>query len=232
MKTKVFLVDDHPLMRRGAQLLIDLEPDLAVCGEADDVPTALEKIPMSKPDVVILDLSLKRGSGFELIKQVRNLFPHIRILVFSMHEAAQYAERSIRAGASGYLSKDEGTEKVVSAIRSIVQGKLYVGDQVAAHVLQQMWTGRSREVAGSIESLTDRELEVLHLIGQGLPTRTIATRLHLSPKTVEAHREHIKEKLGLNNAAELSRYAFRWAGDRKDGGAGATTESKDSCAQP
>lgn len=215
-KTKVFLVDDHPIVRRGFQLMLSLERDMAVCGEAASGPEAFQNILETKPDAVIVDLTLKDSSGLELIKQLRSQCPKLKLLVFSMHDELYYAERVLRSGAHGYITKEEGTEKALEALRIILQGKKYISQAVAARMLDKMTDGPAAGTPGSlIERLSDRELEVLQLIGSGLGTREIAERLRLSVKTIESHREHIKEKLGLSGASELTSYAFNWANQAK-----------------
>jgi DNA-binding NarL/FixJ family response regulator len=215
-KVRVFLVDDHPIVRRGFQLLIGLEPDLMVCGEADSGPAALDKILTLKPDVAIVDLSLKASSGLELIKQVRAQSLELKLLVFTMREEGIYAERALRAGADGYITKEEGAEKAIAAIRVLMQGKRYVSDKMAERMMDKL-VGAADDGDGTIELLSDRELEVLELIGNGLGSREVAEKLHLSVKTIESHREHIKTKLGLTRAAELVNYAFTWArGEKTD----------------
>ncbi len=208
-RIRVFVVDDHPIVRRGFQLLFGVERDFVVCGEADSGPVALEKILALKPDVAIIDLSLKLSSGMELVKQLRSLLPQLKMLVFTMRSEAIYAERAIKAGANGFLTKDEGTEKAVEAIRSILAGKTYVSEEFAGSLLHRVGSGAPVERPGP-QSLSDRELEVLELLGHGLGSRDVADRLHLSLKTVESHREHIKSKLGLKSASELVNYAFSW----------------------
>jgi DNA-binding NarL/FixJ family response regulator len=208
-KTRVFLVDDHPIVRRGFQLLLGMEPGLMVCGEADNGPAALQKILALKPDVAIIDLSLKGGSGLELIKQLRSQSLTTKLLVFSMRDEGVYAERALRAGADGYITKEEGTEKAIEAIRLLLQGKRYLSDKVADKMMNTL-VGSSAKPESAVESLSDRELEVLELIGDGLGSREIAEKLHLSIKTIESHREHMKTKLGLTRATELVSYAFNW----------------------
>jgi len=208
-KFRVFLVDDHPIVRRGFQLLLSLEPDLMVCGEADNGPAALQKILALKPDVAIVDLSLKGSNGLELIKQLRSQSLKLKLLVFSMRDEGIYAERALRAGADGYITKEEGTEKAIQAIRLLMQGKRYLSDKVAEKMMDTLM-GNSSGAEGAVESLGDRELEVLELIGAGLGSREIAEKLHLSIKTIESHREHMKTKLGLTRAPELVSYAFNW----------------------
>ena len=207
--TRIFLVDDHPIVRRGFHLLLGLERDLTVCGEADSGPVALQKILALKPNVAIVDLSLKSSSGLELIKQLHAQCPKLKILVFTMRAESIYAERALRAGAHGYLTKENGTEKAVEAIRLLMQGKTCFSQPLADAMMSRMM-GRNPSSESSFESLSDRELEVLEMIGNGLSSRAIAEKLHLSIKTIESHREHIKTKLGLSGAAELTSYAFNW----------------------
>jgi DNA-binding NarL/FixJ family response regulator len=208
-KIRVFLVDDHPIVRRGFQLLLGIEPDLMVCGEADTGPAALQKILALKPDAAIIDLALKGGSGLELIKQLRAQGLKLKLLVFSMRDEGVYAERALRAGANGYITKEEGTDKAVQAIRLVMQGKRYVSERVAERMMDAL-VGNNSGAEGGLESVSDRELEVLELIGNGLGSREVAQKLHLSIKTVDSHREHIKAKLGLTRATELVNYAFNW----------------------
>jgi DNA-binding NarL/FixJ family response regulator len=213
-KVRVFLVDDHPIVRRGFQLLLGMEPDLMVCGEADSAPVGLQKILALKPDVAIIDLALKGGSGLELIKQLRAQELKVKLLVFSMRDEGVYAERALRAGADGYITKEEGTDKAVQAIRQLMQGKRYVSEKMAEKMMDAL-VGNTPGTEGPMDSLSDRELEVLELMGNGLGSREVAERLHLSIKTIESHREHIKSKLGLARANELVNFAFNWFhGDR------------------
>ena len=206
---RVFLVDDHPIVRRGFQLLIALEPDMTVAGEADTGPAALEAITALKPDIAIVDLSLKSSSGLDLIKQLRVRLPRLKMLVFTMRDEGLYAERSLRAGANGYITKEEGTEKAIEAIRLLMQGKNYVSERMAAKMVNR-YIGEGEPDTTSIDRLSDRELEVLEWIGRGLGSREIAEKLHVSIKTIESHREHIKDKLGLSRGSELAKYAFDW----------------------
>jgi DNA-binding NarL/FixJ family response regulator len=208
-KIRVFLVDDHPIVRRGFQLLLSMEPDLMVCGEAESGPAALQKIIALKPDVAIVDLSLKGSSGLELVKQLRAQGLRLKLLVFTMRDEGIYGERALRAGADGYITKDEGTEKAIEAIRVLMQGKRYLSDQVAERMMDSL-SGNTTGREGAAQSLSDRELEVLEMIGDGLGSREIAEKLHLSVKTIESHREHMKAKLGLSRATELVSYAFNW----------------------
>jgi DNA-binding NarL/FixJ family response regulator len=209
-KIRVFLAEDHPIVRRGFQMLIGLERDLVVCGEAESGPVALEKILALKPDLAVVDLALGTSSGLELIKQLHNQCPKLKVLVFTMRAEVSYVERALRAGAHGYLTKEEGTEKALEAIRALLQGKTYLSERIAARMVSRL-VGGGTSRHGPLEALTDREVEVLELIGKGLASRDVAECLHISIKTVESHREHLKSKLGLSSASELVSYAFHWA---------------------
>lgn len=208
---RILIVDDHPIVRRGLAQLIGDEADLEVCGEAGDVPEALRLVNDTQPDLVLIDISLRDGNGIELIKQLKSRDDGLRMLVSSMHDESLFAERCLRAGAKGYISKEEAAEKVVGAIRTVLQGKIYLSAYLADNLLHRMIGGEDSLEHSPIDSLSDRELEVFGLIGQGLTTRKIAEKLHLSPKTVETYRENIKSKLNLKNAAELNRHAVQWA---------------------
>ena len=213
-KKRVFLVDDHPAMRQGLEELINQETDIAVCGQAGDIPAALEGIQKTKPDVAIVDLTLKEASGLDLVKDLKVRFAKLPVLILSMHNEAFYAERAIRAGARGYIMKEATTENIIKAIRQVLNGEIYLSPEASSKVLKKM-AGVGSSDADPIEGLSDRELEVFRLIGEGLRTRDIAERLHLSVKTVESYREHIKIKLHLDNAAKLTRAAVEWAQSRK-----------------
>jgi DNA-binding NarL/FixJ family response regulator len=206
---RVLVVDDHPIMRTGLRQLIDQEPDLTVCGEAEDAHGALEAIERHKPQIVLVDISLKDRSGIELIKDIRVRWPDVPVLVLSMHEESFYAERALRAGARGYVTKSQASAKVVEGIRRVLDGEVYFSEQVVSMMLGKM-AGGGQAAEPLVDSLSDREFEVFELIGQGLPTRDIAARLHLSIKTIEAHRENIKRKLKLATATDLLRYAVQW----------------------
>jgi len=213
-RNKVLIVDDHPIVRHGIAELLNHEADLTVCGEAEDAHQALEaiaEIAILKPDIAIVDITLKEGlGGIELIKDIKARYPKLPVLVLSMHDESLYAERCLRAGAKGYIMKQEATEKVVEAIRQVLGGEIYLSDKMAQKILHK-FIGGQPEVGGSpIESLSDRELEVFQLIGRGLGTRRIAEELYLSVKTIETYREHIKEKLKLKNAPELAQHAIQW----------------------
>ena len=209
-KTKVIIVDDHPIIRQGLAELINHEQDLVVCGYAEDAHEALGIIKETEPNIVIVDISLKETSGMDLTKDIKAQYPNLPVLVLSMHDESLYAERMLRAGAKGYVMKAEATENVVTAIRKILSGQIYVSDKMAAKMVRKLVGGSPDAGASVIERLSDRELEVFRMIGQGYGTRQIAERLHLSIKTIETYREHIKEKLNLADASELLQYAIQW----------------------
>ncbi len=208
-KRAIFVVDDHPLMRQGLTQLINAEPDLFVCGEAEDAPRALNGISIKQPDLVIVDISLQGNNGIELTKSIKALYKNLRIMVLSMHDEHIYAQRVLRAGANAYVMKQEPPDRVISAIRRTLMGDIYVSEKVGAQILHQIVNGRAS--AGSpIDHLSDRELEIIQLIGEGRTTREIAASLNVSVKTVESHRAHIKEKLNLRSGAELVQYCVQW----------------------
>jgi DNA-binding NarL/FixJ family response regulator len=207
---KVLLVDDHPLVREGLVNLISQQADLQICGEAGNEPQALELIRTIRPDVAIVDISLETGSGIELIKSIKAMFPTVTVLVLSMHDELLYAERALRAGARGYVMKREAAKKVIEAIRCVLAGQLYVSDKIAALMAEKFVEGRLATTASPIEQLSNRELEVFQLLGLGHNTRQIADHLHVGFKTVQAYCARIKEKLKLANATELLREAIRW----------------------
>ena len=209
-KIRVLLVDDHPVLRRGLAQLINHESDMTVVGEAEEATKAFEAVGTLSPDVAVVDISLKRGNGIELVKNVKARFPALAMLVLSMHDETLYAERALRAGALGYIMKEEATEQVLVAIRRVITGEIFLSEKMKARMLQQLANGRGKVVVSPIEHLTDRELEVFRLIGEGRGTRQIAAELHLSVRTVEAYREYIKDKLNLKNSTELVQHAFHW----------------------
>jgi DNA-binding NarL/FixJ family response regulator len=213
-KCRVFLVDDHPIVRQGLALFIDREPDLMVCGEADSANSALQAIRDSMPDFVVLDISLDGPDGLELLKMLRTKYPNLPVLILSMHDESTYAERALRAGANGYIMKQEATDKVLTAIRHILGGDVYLSDQLTKRMLQQFVHG-SISPRDPLAKLSDRELEVYRLIGAGHGTRQIADELHVSTKTVESYQAHIKEKLSLRNARELVQNAIQWSMNEK-----------------
>ena len=199
------------MMREGLAQLINHEPDLCVCAEADNAAQALDAIAASQPDLALIDISLPGRSGLELIKDIHTLYPELRLLVVSMHDEALYAERVLRAGGRGYIMKQEGGKKLMQAIRQILTGQIYVSEKISAKILE-IFSGQKTEKGASLmERLSDREFEVFQLIGQGHATREIAQRLHLSVKTVEVHRANIKKKLDLKTGADLVRQAIRLA---------------------
>ena len=208
-KCKVFLVDDHPIVRQGLALFIEREPDLMVCGEAEDATSALQAIRESAPDFVILDISLNGPDGLELLKTLRVRYPNLPALVLSMHDESVYAERALRAGANGYIMKQEAADKVITAIRHILGGDVYLSDRLTKQMLQQFVNG-TISPRDPLAKLSDRELEVFRLIGAGHGTRQIADELHVSTKTVESYQAHIKEKLSLRSARELVQHAVQW----------------------
>jgi DNA-binding NarL/FixJ family response regulator len=209
-KCKVLLVDDHPIVRQGLALLIDREADLSVCGEAEGAHTAFHAIETLKPDIVVLDISLSGPDGLDVLKEIRTKTAALPVLILSMHDESIYAERAMRAGANGYIMKQEATEKVLVAIRRILQGDVYLSDRLTNTMLQQFVRGRAPSKSSPLVNLTDRELEVFRLIGEGHGTRRIADELHLSVKTIESYQAHIKEKLALRNARELVQHAIEW----------------------
>jgi len=213
VKRKVFVVDDHPIVRAGLAQLINREPDLFVCGDAEEMHTALQTIDRLRPDILIVDISLNGPDGLDLLKTIRAKDPSLPVLILSMHDESIYAERALRAGANGYIMKQEGTDRVLIALRRILDREIYVSDRVASKMLRQFvgGGGPSGLKRSPLEGLSDRELEVLRLIGEGLGTRQIAEQLHLSIKTVETYQGHLKDKLGLKNSRELVQYAIQFS---------------------
>lgn len=207
---RIILVDDHPLMRKGLAMTIDLEPDLQVVAQAENGEDALSLMADAKPDLAIVDISLPGMSGLELLKHLLALEPSLRVLVVSRHDEALYADRAIRAGARGYVMKLEAGDVIVKAIRRVLNGGIYVSEEVNERLLLGMAQGREALSKSPLEVLSDRELEVFELTGRGASTRDIAERLHLSVKTVESYRARIKSKLNLANAAELMQHAVHW----------------------
>lgn len=210
-KWRILVVDDHPMMRQGLAQLIGAEPDLAVCGEAENAESALDNLGVLKPDLVLADISLPGKNGLELIKDFQALQPGLPVLVISMHDETLYAERVLRAGGRGYIMKQEGGKKLMLAIRQVLAGKIYVSEKMSSEILEMFSGRRAGTESSPVEKLTDREFEVFQLVGRGKGTREIAAKLHLSVKTVEVHRANIKTKLELNSAAELVRFSVRWS---------------------
>jgi len=210
-KNRVLVVDDHPIVRQGLALLINREPDLIVCGEAEDARTAMQAIPLVRPDILVVDISLNGPDGLDLLKDIRARYPVLPVLILSMHDESIYAERALRAGAQGYIMKQEASEKVLLALRRILGREIYVSERVSNRILQRYIGSPGEARPSSIADLTDRELEVFRLIGEGHSTRQIAEELHISVKTVESYQSHIKEKLSLRNARELVQHAIQWS---------------------
>jgi DNA-binding NarL/FixJ family response regulator len=207
--TRILIVDDHPMVRRGLRETFDGEPDLTVCDEAEDLDAAVEKVRALRPDVVVMDISLPSGSGLELAKRLRSIEPQLRMLFVSMHDDALFAERALQAGALGYINKAQTGKEMVEAVRKVARGEIALSQPTADRLVRR-GVSSTPEPLGGVESLSDRELEVFELIGRGTSTRNMAEKLCLSIKTVETHRAHIKQKLNLTNANELVRYASRW----------------------
>lgn len=209
-KSAILLVDDHPILREGFAQLIDHEPDLQVCGQADNAPQAMTAVQAGKPDLAIVDISLQGADGIELIKNIKARFPGVGILVLSMYDERVYAERAFRAGASGYVMKQAPTEHVMEAIRRVLEGKQYFSEEIEAYMFEKLRTDVAKEPESDVARLTDREMGVFVLIGKGLKTSEIAGGLHVSVKTVDSYRAHIKEKLRLKSGVELMRWAVEW----------------------
>jgi DNA-binding NarL/FixJ family response regulator len=209
-KRRIFLVDDHPITRQGVAVLINQTSDLMVCGEADSAPSAIQLIPKAAPDLAIIDITLKTTSGIELLKNIKAIMPDLLVLIMSMHDESLYAERALRAGAKGYVMKQAASENILVAIRRILSGELYLSDRMKEKMLHRLVKSRKDEVVFSIDTLSDREMEVFQLIGNGFSTRQIATKLSLSVKTIDSYREHLKLKLHLEKGSDLVRHAIQW----------------------
>jgi len=210
-KKRILVVDDHPIVRQGLALMVNREADLVVCGEAEDATGAMLVVASARPDILIVDISLSGPDGLDLLKNIRTTHPTLPVLILSMHDELIYAERALRAGANGYIMKQEATEKVLEALRRIMNREIYVSDRVANKMLQQYIGGNAVAQRSPVADLTDRELEVFRLIGGGHSTRQIAEELRLSVKTVESYQAHIKEKLSLRSARELMQHAIQWS---------------------
>ncbi|MDB6167423.1 MAG: two component transcriptional regulator, LuxR family [Verrucomicrobia bacterium] len=209
-KTRILLVDDHPLLRRGMRALLEQQPRFEVCAEADSAPVALEMVRKWTPDLTIVDISLKSTNGIELTKGLKVEAPNMPVLVVSMHDEELYAERALRAGAVGYLMKHEAGEKIITALDRILEGEIYVSDRLKEKMLHRFVNHRTEKIVSVIDTLSDREMEVLQLLGNGFGTRAIASQLKLSVKTIDSYREHLKVKLALKSGADLVRYAIQW----------------------
>jgi DNA-binding NarL/FixJ family response regulator len=213
-KAKILIVDDHPIVREGLASLINGEPDLKVCGEAEDVPSGLAAAEKLRPDLVVADLSFNGRSGLDLIKGIRGQQPDLPILVLSVHDESAYAERVLQAGANGYIMKEEAAGCVIAALRRVLAGEIYLSANMSSEVLKRVTEGAPRT---PLSCLTDRELDVYRLIGRGYGVKQMAEELNLSRKTVETYRARIREKLGLSTSGELLQHAIRWVADEAPG---------------
>jgi DNA-binding NarL/FixJ family response regulator len=209
-KARILIVDDHEMLRQGMRLLLEQQRDLEVCAEAADETAAMRQYRLLRPDVVIVDISLKTGNGIDLIKRIKAVDSAARIVVYSMHDEQVYAERALRAGAMGYVTKEKPAQAILHGIRDVLKGKLHFSDELTQRVLERVAANEPVAQASAVDNLSDRELEVFEMIGRGLTTRAIADRLHLSPRTVDTYRERLKIKLVLANAAELHYRAIQW----------------------
>lgn len=214
MTRKILLIDDHPIMRHGLAQLIRMEPGLDVCGEAGSAADGLTAVGKLKPDLVVVDLTLPDKNGLELIKDIQAMYPGTQCIVLSMHDESLYAERALRAGARGYIMKETAAENLITAVQRVLGGSIYVSESIASRMLEQATGQRGKGGSTGIDQLTDRELDVLAMIGKGTPTKLIADKLNISARTVEAHRAHIKEKLGITDGPALVRYAVQWVESR------------------
>jgi DNA-binding NarL/FixJ family response regulator len=210
-KLKVLLVDDHPITRQGMKALVNQQPNLEVCGEADNAAYAIELVGRLQPDLAIVDIALKTTNGIELTKNIKVQSPNLPVLIVSMHDEGLYAERALRAGAMGYLMKQEASEKIIAAIQRLLQGEIYLSDKIKEKMLHRFVNKKGDGMVFSIDTLSDREMEVFQLIGNGYSTRQIAQKLNLSSKTIDSYREHLKLKLNLDSGADLVRHAIQWA---------------------
>ncbi len=208
--TDVLIVDDHAFLRRGLAEIIDDLPETSVCGEAAGASEALQCIRNRRPDVAVIDISLGDGNGIELTKEIKAQWPEIKVLISSMHDESLYAERALRAGALGYINKSDEVEQFIRALRRVMAGEVYLSAAMTNRMLSQVVSHRDEPSRSEMQKLSDRELEVFEMIGNGIGTKEIAAKLDLSRKTVETYREHIKSKLGLRNGTELTQHAVRW----------------------
>jgi DNA-binding NarL/FixJ family response regulator len=210
-KTRILIVDDHPMTRAGLVHLINHQPEMVVDGEAEDAAQALDLLASKRPDLMLIDITLPGKSGLELVKDVKAMHPDLPMLVLSMHDESLYADRVLRAGARGYITKHEGGDKLMGAIRHVLSGRIYVSESMSAHILEIFSGGQTGIDRSSIQKLSDREFQVFDALGEGLSSHEIAKKLHLSAKTVDAHRANIKTKLKINTTAELISFSARWA---------------------
>lgn len=212
---RILVVDDHELMRNGLARMIDQEADLEVCGEAAGVDDALAKLAATRPDLVIVDVALKQGNGIDLIKRIKSRQPTVRMIVLSMHDESLYAERALRAGAMGYVNKQAPARSIIDAIGQVRDGRLYLSERISQRMMRRAVVGGNELENSAMDTLSDRELEVFELIGEGLTTGQLAERLHLSPRTIETYRQRLKVKLDLNSAGELRREAVLWVLEKR-----------------
>jgi DNA-binding NarL/FixJ family response regulator len=210
-KRAVLLVEDHPITRLGLKAVINQQPDLSVSAETDNAASALELVLGKRPDIAVIDISLKTANGIELMKNIAAAAPGLPVLIVSMHDEKIYAERALRAGARGYLMKQEASEKIILAIRSVLKGEIFVSEKTRDNLLHRFTKSKTDDAVFPIDTLSDREMEVFQLIGQGFSTRQIAEQLKLSTKTIDSYREHLKTKLNLSSGSDLVRYAIEWA---------------------
>lgn len=209
-KTQILIVDDHPVVREGLAAILNHEPDLQVCGEAEEAHQAVKRIAELKPDIVIADISLKNSDGLDLTRRIKTKYPHLSVIVLSVHDESLYAERALLAGAQAYLMKDAVSDNIIRAIRTVLNGEIYVSPAISRRFLRQIAGDRAGAAQSPVETLSDREFEIFRLIGEGYKASQIAEQLHRSIKTIETHRARIKEKLGFDTAAELLRHAIQW----------------------
>jgi DNA-binding NarL/FixJ family response regulator len=209
-KKRVFIVDDHPVVRDGLITLIEQEQDLKVCGDSDEAAQALKSISELKPDVVIVDIGLKRSDGIELTRNIKTRYPRMPVVVLSIHDESVYAERALRAGASGYLMKEAASNDIITAVRTVLSGEIYVSGQMTKKLLGNAFQRKSDIGADPVAKLSEREFEIFRLIGSGYKVSQIADQMHLSVKTIETYRARIKEKLNITDASKLLRYAIKW----------------------
>ena len=230
-KRRVLIVDDHPIVRQGLRRVMENEDDLVVCGEAESARDARTAIKELHPDVVIADISLKQGDGIELVRDVRAHYPTLPILVLSMHDETIYAERMLSAGANGYIMKQAASDQFLASVRRVLDGGIYVSEAVGTNMIQKFAAGGAYISANPIDRLSNRELQILHMIGKGMSTRETAQSLNLSIKTIESHRQRIKRKLNLATGTQLVQYAVNWFTGREAGGvAGVSEDSPESPA--
>lgn len=215
-KKRVFIVDDHPIVRNGLVTLIDHQQDLKVCGDAEEAAQALKSISELKPDIAIVDISLKSSNGIDLTKSIKARYPRLPVIVLSIHDESVYAERALRAGAEAYLMKEVISENIITAIRTVLSGEIYVSDQIGKKFLRNVFKRKSNMRGDPVAMLSNREFEIFRLIGGGYKASQIANRMHLSVKTIETYRARIKEKLNFTDASELLRYAIKWVGSQKE----------------